>query len=84
MPVPRAAAGRCALTRGGPGRVAALYLEALDEAGLPDHEPFREAVRSHLEFGTQVAQQSSNAETDAELHPLLQVQRWTWPGDSDE
>src|SRR5450755_3954550 len=29
-------------------RFVALYLETLDEAGLPGDEPFREAVRSHL------------------------------------
>lgn len=40
-------------------RFVTLYLEALDEADLPDDEPFRQAVRSHLEFGTQVAQQNS-------------------------
>ena len=55
-----------------------LYLEALDEAGLPDDEPFREAVRSHLEFGAEVAQQNSWAETDAELHPIREVPNWTW------
>jgi hemoglobin len=32
-------------------RFVALYLEALDEADLPIDEPFREAVRSHIEFG---------------------------------
>ena len=36
-------------------RFVALYLEVLDEAGLPDDEPFREAVRSHVEFGAHVA-----------------------------
>jgi hemoglobin len=40
-------------------RFVALYIEALDEAGLPGDEPFREAVRSHVEFGTRVAQQNS-------------------------
>jgi hemoglobin len=34
-------------------------MDALDEAGLPDDEPFREAVRSHIEFGTRVAQQNT-------------------------
>jgi hemoglobin len=62
-------------------RFAALYLEALDEAGLPDDADFREAVRSHVEFGTHVAQQNSHAKTDAELNPLREVPRWTWPGD---
>jgi hemoglobin len=39
-------------------RFATLYMEAADEAGLPDDPPFREALRSHVEFGTQVAQQN--------------------------
>jgi hemoglobin len=64
-------------------RFVALYLEALDEAGLPDDEPFREAVRSHLDFGSHVAQQNSWAETDADLHPIRQVPRWEWQAASD-
>jgi hemoglobin len=59
-------------------RFVALYLEALDQAGLPDDAPFREAVRSHLEFGAQVAQQNSHAEIDADLHPIREVPHWTW------
>jgi len=65
-------------------RFAERYMEALDEAGLPDDEPFREAVRSHIEFGTRVAQQNSHAKTGAELHPLREVPRWTWPGETNE
>jgi len=64
-------------------RFVALYLEALDEAGLPDDEPFREAVGSHLDFGSHVAQQNSWAETDADLHPIRQVPRWEWQAASD-
>jgi hemoglobin len=60
-------------------RFAALYQEALDEAGLPDDEPFRQAVREHIEFGTRVAQQNSWAETYADLHPIRQVPQWQWP-----
>ena len=60
-------------------RFVALYLEALDEAGLPDDGPFRQAVREHVEFGAQVAQQNSWAKTDAELHPIREVPRWQWP-----
>lgn len=60
-------------------RFVALYMEALDEAGLPDDEPFREAVRSHVEFGARVAQQNSWAETDADLHPIRSVPHWPWP-----
>lgn len=60
-------------------RFVALYLDALDEAGLPDDEPFRKAVREHVEFGTEVAQQNSWAETEADLHPIREVPHWQWP-----
>jgi hemoglobin len=60
-------------------RFIALYLEALDEAGLPDDKPFREAVRQHVEFGARVAQQNSWAQTDADLHPIREVPTWQWP-----
>jgi hemoglobin len=63
-------------------RFVALYLDALDEASLPDDEPFREAVRSHVEFGANVAQQNSRAETDADLHPIRAVPRWQWSASS--
>jgi hemoglobin len=62
-------------------RFVELYLAALDAAGLPDDAPFREAVREHVEFGSRVAMQNSNAATDADLHPLRQVPHWTWAGD---
>jgi hemoglobin len=63
-------------------RFVELYLQAADEAGLPDDEPFREALRSHLEFGTQVAQRNSWAKADGELHPIRQVPAWEWPASS--
>ncbi|WP_328411054.1 group II truncated hemoglobin [Nocardia sp. NBC_00403] len=62
-------------------RFAELYIEAFEEAGLLDNEAFRAAVRSHAEFGVQVAQQNSHAETDEQLHPIRAVPRWTWEGD---
>lgn len=62
-------------------RFVDLYMAALDEVGMPDDEPFREAVRTHVEFGSQVALQNSHATTDDELHPLRDVPRWTWAGD---
>lgn len=62
-------------------RFVALYLAALDEVGMPPDMPFREAVRSHLELGSMVAMQNSNATTDDEIHPLREVPRWTWEGD---
>ncbi len=63
-------------------RFVEAYLEALDEAGLPDDAPFRAAVREHVEFGAHVAQQNSWAETDADLHPIREVPHWGWAPDA--
>jgi hemoglobin len=63
-------------------RFVALYMETLDDAGLPDDEPLREAVRSDIEFGARVAQQNSWAETDADLSPIRNVPRWQRPATS--
>lgn len=60
-------------------RFVALYMEALDEAGMAGDEPFRRAVREHVEFGSRVAQQNSWAETDDDLHPIREVPYWQWP-----
>lgn len=65
-------------------RFVELYVQAIDAEGLPDDAPFREAVRSHLEFGTRVAVQNSHAATETELHPLREVPRWNWPEEHDE
>ena len=62
-------------------RFVELYLKALDDAGMPADPEFRDAVREHVEFGTQVAKQNSHAQTDDQLHPLREVPRWTWAGD---
>ena len=63
-------------------RFVALYLAAADAAGLPGDPPFREALRSHVEFGSRVAMQNSHAETDDQLHPLREVPHWEWPASS--
>jgi len=63
-------------------RFVALYLSAADTVGLPDDPAFREALRSHVEFGSHVAMQNSHAETDDQLHPLREVPKWEWPGTS--
>ena len=60
-------------------RFVALYLEALDEAGLPRDELFRQAFREHILFGARVAQRNSWAETDADLDPIRGVPQWQWP-----
>lgn len=63
-------------------RFVQLYMAALDSVGMPDDEPFRRAVREHVEFGSRVAMQNSHARTDAELHPLRAVPRWSWDSDT--
>jgi hemoglobin len=60
-------------------RFVELYLAAADTAGLPDDPRFREALRSHVEFGSRVAYQNSHAETEDQLNPLREVPRWRWP-----
>jgi hemoglobin len=60
-------------------RFVQLYMAAADAAGLPADPPFRAALRSHVEFGSQVAVQNSHAQTDDQLHPLREVPKWQWP-----
>jgi hemoglobin len=60
-------------------RFVQLYMAAADSARLPGDAAFREALRSHVEFGSRVAMQNSHAETDEQLHPLREVPRWHWP-----
>jgi hemoglobin len=50
-------------------RFVELYMEALDETGMPDDAPFRDAVREHLEFGSRVAMQNSHATNDEGAPP---------------
>lgn len=68
-------------------RFVDLYSAALDAAidrgDLPADSAFREAVIEHVEFGTEVAQQNSHAETDEELHPIREVPLWTVRPPSD-
>jgi hemoglobin len=64
-------------------RFVKLYVAALDVAAMPSDPRFREAVLEHVEFGSQVAMQNSNATNDSELYPLYEVPRWTWPGDDE-
>ncbi|MGW6198972.1 group II truncated hemoglobin [Kribbella sp. NPDC055110] len=59
-------------------RFVELMIAAADKARLPTDERFRAAWNSHAEFGSQVAMQNSNAETDDELHPLREMPRWNW------
>lgn len=65
-------------------RFVDLYVRALEEIGLGTDPEFVTAVREHVEFGSKVAMQNSHAETDAQLHPIREVPRWTWAGDDPE
>jgi hemoglobin len=60
-------------------RFVEFYMAAADRAGLPADPPFREALRSHVEFGSHVAMQDSLAHSDDELHPLREVPKRQWP-----
>ena len=55
-----------------------LFLRAADTAGLPDDERTRDALRSYLAFGTEVAVRNSHATGAADLHPCQEVPRWDW------
>lgn len=59
-------------------RFVDILMKSADEAGLPTDPAFREALKSHVDFGSQVATQNSNANTEAELHPLREVPKWQW------
>ena len=50
--------------------------------GLSNDDRFREAVRSHVEFGSRVAQQNSWAEAEADPHRIRRVPQWQWPQSS--
>jgi hemoglobin len=65
-------------------RFVELYLAALDAVGMPGDKPFRDAVRAHVEFGSQVAMQNSNAASVDDLHPLREVPLWTWDADEKD
>ena len=65
------------------GGEAAFHLEDLEDAGMPADPDFRAAVLEHIDFGTRVAMQNSNAADESELHPLREVPRWRWARDDD-
>jgi hemoglobin len=65
-------------------RFVDLYLAAADVARLPTDAPFREALRSHVDFGSRVALQNSHARSEDELHPLRAVPQWRWPAQRSE
>lgn len=59
-------------------RFVELFMEAADQAELSADEAFRAALKSHVDFGSHVVTQNSNATTEAELHPLRDVPKRQW------
>lgn len=59
-------------------RFIELYLGAADTAGLPDDPRFRASLRTHVEFGTEVAMQNSHALTEDDLHECREMPYWDW------
>jgi len=59
-------------------RFVEAFLEAADEAGLPDEPRFRAALRDYLEWGTAIARDVSRPGADVSSDEPVPV--WTWDG----
>jgi hemoglobin len=59
-------------------RFVACFMQAADDAALPDDPDFRAVLRSYMEWAT--AEVVSYAPHGAEVPPHLPVPRWTWTG----
>jgi hemoglobin len=59
-------------------RFIELFMDAVDRVGAGEDVQLREAIRSCIEFGTEVAMVNSNATSDAELHPQHEMPAWHW------
>jgi len=57
-------------------RLLPMIDEALDEAGLPDDEPFRSRFREYLEWGSQIALEYQDP--DRPLPHGEPVPQWGW------
>ena len=68
--------------QGGPDefgtRFAACFVQALDDARLPDDPKFRDIMRRFIEAATGEVNSYSPAGTQVE--PDLPMPRWTWDG----
>jgi hemoglobin len=52
------------------------------QSSTADDGPFREAVRTHHRVRLPSRPADSRAKTDADIHPLREVPRWTWPANT--
>ena len=59
-------------------RFVACFMQALDDAHLPDDPDFRASLRSYIE--TAVRDVLSYAPADSHVPPGLPVPRWSWNG----
>lgn len=59
-------------------RFIELFMAAVEANGFAEDKPFMSAIRSAIEFGTEVALVNSNAETDEQLHPQRTIPLWRW------
>jgi hemoglobin len=59
-------------------RFVRCFVQAADDAGLPDDTDFRAALRSYMEWA--VAEVLSYSPRDSQVAPRLPVHRWSWDG----
>jgi hemoglobin len=59
-------------------RFVELFLKAADAQAMGADSRLREAVRSCIEFGSEIAMVNSNAQSDAELHAQREMPDWHW------
>jgi hemoglobin len=62
-------------------RFVGCFVQAADDAGLPDDADFRMALRSYMEWA--VAEVVSYSPSGSEVPPELPVPRWSWDGLQD-
>jgi hemoglobin len=59
-------------------RFVACFMQAADDAGLPDDPEFRSAIREYMEWA--VGEVESYGSPDAHVAPGLTMPRWSWDG----
>jgi len=59
-------------------RFVACFLQALDDAKLPDDPAFRASMRAYIEWATKDV--VSYLAADSVVPPELPVPRWSWDG----
>jgi hemoglobin len=59
-------------------RFTACFMQAADDAGLPDDPDFRAGLRSYMEWATREV--DSYSSPGSEVPPGLAMPRWSWDG----